>query len=77
MQYVLKKVILFIFPIMKWSAITGICILILLYFIKHESRNFNISGLKAVAKFDLLTLVIYLILYKIKWIDKWGNSNSE
>jgi len=69
----LKKVILFIFPLLKWIAITFLCLIVLLYFIKHDSRNFNIQVVTYVAIFELLTIIIYLILNKIKWIDKWGN----
>jgi len=72
-----KKAVLFIFPVFKWSAIINLCLLILIYFIKHDSRSFNIDVLTYLAIFEFLTLVIYLILYRVKWVDKWGNPRSN
>ena len=66
----LKKIILFIFPVIKILGITFPCLILLLYIIKHDSRKFNKEVLIYLIVFEVFALVAYIILRKKGWIGK-------
>jgi len=64
----LKKIVLFIFPLIKILALTFPFLIILLYIIKHDSRNFNKEVLLYVVFFELFALIFYLIIKRLGWV---------